>query len=387
MDLKAANRIGNVKEYYFSRKLKEIKQRIKNGEDIINLGIGSPDMDPDPSVLEAASASLKMSGSHTYQSYNGSDEFRIAIANWYRRFFGVNLDINNEILPLMGSKEGIMHISMAFLNPGDKVLIPDPGYPAYSAVAGMMHAETVTYDLSEENNWHPDFEALEQMDLSDVKLMWTNYPNMPTGADATPELFERLIAFGLKHNILIVNDNPYSFILNDNPGSIMQIKNASETAIELNSFSKSYNMAGWRVGMVVGSGKILRHILNVKSNMDSGMFLPIQAGAIAALNLGDEWFENLNDIYNTRRQLVYQIMDCIGCKYDHNGVGMFVWGKTQFKNAEELSEELLNKAGLFITPGSVFGNNGIEYLRISLCTPEPVLIRSLEKLNSAGYGC
>jgi aspartate/methionine/tyrosine aminotransferase len=387
MNLKAAYRIGNVEEYYFSRKLKEIKQRVKNGEDIINLGIGNPDMDPDPSVLKATAASLAKSGSHTYQSYIGSEDFRNAIANWYRRFFNVKLDINNQILPLMGSKEGIMHISMAFLNPGDKVLIPDPGYPTYNAVSSMMHAETVTYDLLEENNWQPDFDALEEIDLSQVKLMWVNYPNMPTGADASDELFERLIAFGLKHHILIVNDNPYSFILNEKPRSIMQIKDASKTAIELNSLSKSFNMAGWRIGMVVGSEKILRHILNVKSNMDSGMFLPIQAGAIAALNLKNDWFDSLNQIYRKRRKLVYQILDCIGCNYDRNGVGMFVWAKTNRKNAEELSEELLNKAGVFITPGSVFGNNGIEYLRISLCTPEPALNRSIQKLKNAGYDC
>lgn len=387
MNLKAAYRIGNVQEYYFSRKLKEIKQRVKNGEEIINLGIGNPDMDPDNAVLNATSASLAEPGNHTYQSYNGSEELRSAMANWYQRFFSVNLDSNHEILPLMGSKEGIMHISMAFLNPGDKVLIPDPGYPTYNAVASMMHAETLPYDLLEENNWLPDFKALEEMNLSEVKLMWVNYPNMPTGADATHELFEQLIAFGLKHHILIVNDNPYSFILNKNPRSIMQIKNASKTAIELNSLSKSFNMAGWRIGMVVGSEKILRHILNVKSNMDSGMFLPIQAGAIAALNLENDWFEALNEIYFKRRQVVYQILDCIGCHYNKNGVGMFVWAKTNSGNAEELSEELLNNAGVFITPGSIFGNNGIAYLRISLCTPEPVLIRSLEKLKNAGYGC
>ena len=387
MNLKAAHRIGKVEEYYFSRKLKEIKLRVKNGEDIINLGIGSPDMDPALSVLNATSKSLAMPGNHAYQSYIGSEELREAIANWYHRFFNVELDINNQVLPLMGSKEGIMHISMAFLNPGDKVLIPDPGYPTYNAVASMMHAETVTYDLLQENNWKPDFEALEEIDLTQVKLMWVNYPNMPTGADATEELFEQLIAFGLKHHILIVNDNPYSFILNENPRSIMQIKNASKTAIELNSLSKSFNMAGWRIGMVVGSKKILQHILNVKSNMDSGMFLPIQAGAIAALSLGDKWFDELNSIYRKRRQLVYQILVRIGCKYNNDSVGMFVWSKTQKENAEELSEELLDRAGVFITPGSVFGNNGNEYLRISLCTPEPVLIRSLEKLKNAGYGC
>ncbi len=387
MNLKAAHRIGKVEEYYFSRKLKEIKLRIMNGEDIINLGIGSPDMDPALSVLSATSDSLAMPGNHAYQSYIGSEELREAMANWYQRFFNVQLDINNQVLPLMGSKEGIMHISMAFLNPDDKVLIPDPGYPTYQAVAKLMHADIVMYDLLEENNWQPDFEALEQMDLSKVKLMWVNYPNMPTGADATSELFERLIKFGIKHHILIVNDNPYSFILNEMPKSILQIDGAFNTAIELNSLSKSFNMAGWRIGMVVGSEKILKHVLNVKSNMDSGMFLPIQAGAIAALNLGKDWFDELNEIYQKRRLWAYKILDCINCSYDNEGVGMFVWAKTNGGNAEQLSEELLNKAGIFITPGSVFGTNGDEYLRISLCTPEEILIRSLEKLKKAGYGC
>ena len=387
MNLKAAHRIGKVEEYYFSRKLKEIKLRVKNGEDIINLGIGSPDMDPALSVLNATSKSLAMPGNHAYQSYIGSEELRTAIANWYHRFFDVELDINNQVLPLMGSKEGIMHISMAFLNPNDKVLIPDPGYPTYAAVAKMMHADIVMYDLLAENNWQPDFEALEQMDLSKVKLMWVNYPNMPTGADATTELFERLVKFGKDHHILIVNDNPYSFILNNNPKSIMQIDGAFDTAIELNSLSKSFNMAGWRIGMVIGSEKILKHVLNVKSNMDSGMFLPIQAGAIEALSLGEDWFDELNEIYRKRRQWALKILDCIDCSYDKEGVGMFVWAKTKDGNAEQLSEELLNKAGIFITPGSVFGSNGDEYLRISLCTPESKLIRSLEKIKNAGYGC
>ena len=387
MNLKAAHRISKVEEYYFSRKLKEIKLRIKNGEDIINLGIGSPDMDPALSVLNATSESLAKSGNHAYQSYIGSEALREAMANWYHRFFNVELDINQQVLPLMGSKEGIMHISMAFLNPDDKVLIPDPGYPTYQAVAKMMHADIVLYDLLEENHWQPDFEALEQMDLSKVKLMWVNYPNMPTGADATTELFERLVKFGKKHHILIVNDNPYSFILNEKPKSILQIDGAFSTAIELNSLSKSFNMAGWRIGMVVGSEKILKHILNVKSNMDSGMFLPIQAGAIEALNLGDDWFYELNKIYRKRRQWAYKIMDCIDCTYDKDGVGIFVWAKTKMGDAEQLSEELLNNAGIFITPGSVFGSNGDEYLRISLCTPEKKLIRSLEKIKNAGYGC
>ena len=387
MNLKAAHRIGKVEEYYFSRKLKEIKLRIKNGEDIINLGIGSPDMDPASSVLNATAESLAMPGNHAYQSYIGSEELRAAISNWYHRFFNVELDVNNQVLPLMGSKEGIMHISMAFLNPDDKVLIPDPGYPTYAAVAKMMHADVVMYDLLEENNWEPDFEALEQMDLSKVKLMWVNYPNMPTGADATTKLFERLIKFGKDHHILIVNDNPYSFILNDNPKSIMQIDGAFSTAIELNSLSKSYNMAGWRIGMVVGSEKILKHILNVKSNMDSGMFFPIQAGAIEALSLGEKWFNELNEIYRKRREWAFKILDCINCSYDKESVGMFVWAKTKDGNAEQLSEELLDKAGIFITPGSVFGSNGDAYLRISLCTPENVLIKSLEKIKNAGYGC
>jgi len=386
MKLKSANRINSVEEYYFSRKLKEIKLRIENGEDIINLGIGSPDMDPDISIIEATNKSIVESGNHNYQSYNGSDDFRMAISKWYKKFYSVDLDYNTEILPLMGSKEGIMHVSMAFLNYGDKVLIPDPGYPTYISVTKLVGAKPIIYNLSQSNNWYPDIDELEKLDLTDVKLMWVNYPNMPTGADASIELFEQLVKFGLKHNILIVNDNPYSFILNDNPFSIMKINGADKTAIELNSLSKSFNMAGWRVGMVVGSSKLLQSILKVKSNMDSGMFLPIQKGAIAALNLKEDWFEKLNNIYFKRRELVFQILDIIDCSYDKNAVGMFVWGRSEIKNTDNLSEELLNNAGLFITPGSVFGENGREYLRISLCTSCEVLNNAIKKLKMAGYG-
>ena len=386
MKLKSANRINSVEEYYFSRKLKEIKLRIENGEDIINLGIGSPDMDPDISIIEATNKSIVESGNHNYQSYNGSDDFRMAISKWYKKFYSVDLDYNTEILPLMGSKEGIMHVSMAFLNYGDKVLIPDPGYPTYISVTKLVGAKPIIYNLSQSNNWYPDIDELEKLDLTDVKLMWVNYPNMPTGADASIELFEQLVKFGLKHNILIVNDNPYSFILNDNPFSIMKINGADKTAIELNSLSKSFNMAGWRVGMVVGSSKLLQSILKVKSNMDSGMFLPIQKGAIAALNLKEDWFEKLNNIYFKRRELVFQILDIIDCSYDKNAVGMFVWGRSEIKNTDNLSEELLNNAGVFITPGSVFGENGREYLRISLCTSCEVLNNAIKKLKMAGYG-
>uniref|UniRef100_UPI00375318B4 pyridoxal phosphate-dependent aminotransferase n=1 Tax=Flavobacterium sp. TaxID=239 RepID=UPI00375318B4 len=316
--IQTANRLNLVEEYYFSKKLKEVRQLIADGKPIINMGIGSPDLTPDNSVIEAIQQSLFDEKAHEYQSYQGLPELRKGIATFYKNEFQVDLDFTSEILPLMGSKEGIMHISLAFLNEGDEVLIPNPGYPTYASVTELVQAKTVYYDLIEENNWFPDFEKLEQLNLSKVKLMWVSYPHMPTGANGNLEVFKKLIAFGKKHTILIVNDNPYSFVLNENPISILQIEGAKDIALELNSLSKTFNMAGWRVGMVLGNATLLEAILKVKSNMDSGMFYGIQKGAIAALQLGKSWFESQNEIYTKRRNLIFKLAEKLNCTFDKN---------------------------------------------------------------------
>ena len=374
--IEIANRLKNVKEYYFSVKLREVRALISQGKPIINLGIGSPDLDPPQQVVDA----LTKSSVHGYQNYQGVPEFRQSISKFYSKNYGVNLNYENEILPLMGSKEGILHISMAYLNNGDQVLIPDPGYPTYASVTKLVEASPIFYDLKEENNWQPNFEALEKLDLSKVKLMWVNYPHMPTGANPTDNLFKKLIVFGKKHNLLIVNDNPYSFILNGKPKSILAYEGAKEVAIELNSLSKTFNMAGWRVGMVVGNKEYINNILKVKSNMDSGMYYGIQQGAIAALNLSEKWFETINNIYRKRREIVWKICDEIECTYDKRSTGLFVWAKIpKGKISEEITDELLYNHDVFITPGKVFGTNGEGYIRFSLCIDEnkieEVLIR------------
>ncbi len=369
--IKTANRLNSVQEYYFSRKLREVRQLIAEGKPVINMGIGSPDLAPDKTVIEAMSKSMFDDKAHEYQSYQGLPELRKGMADFYANQFGVNLDFNTEILPLMGSKEGIMHISLAFLNEGDEVLIPNPGYPTYASVTELVQAKAIHYDLAEANDWQPDFEQLEQQDLSKVKLMWVSYPHMPTGANGTKELFEKLIAFGKEHHILIVNDNPYSFVLNDNPMSILQVDGAKEVALELNSLSKTYNMAGWRVGMVLGNPTLIDAVLKVKSNMDSGMFYGIQKGAIEALKLGKDWFGKQNKIYNKRRNLIFQLAEKLQCTFDRNSVGLFVWAKLpKGISAETFVDKVLIEKHIFITPGIIFGSNGEGYIRFSLCVTE-----------------
>ncbi|MCW3787278.1 pyridoxal phosphate-dependent aminotransferase [Plebeiibacterium sediminum] len=385
MMIQPANRISEVKEYYFSKKLREIDEMRQQGIDVINLGIGNPDRSPSEVVLEELNAASANEGNHGYQSYIGIPELRNAFSGWYQKHFKVTIDPAKEILPLMGSKEGIMHISMAFLNKGDKVLVPNPGYPTYASVSNLVEADIVSYELKEELNWQPDFEALEKMDLTQVKLMWVNYPNMPTGANATLELFEKLVAFGKKHEILICNDNPYSFILNDNPLSIFRIEGAKDIAIELNSLSKSHNMAGWRIGMVAANPTFIQYILRVKSNMDSGMFKPLQLAASKALSLEKDWYVEVNKEYLVRRELVWEIMDILNCKYDKNQSGMFIWAKVPetITSAVDLSDKILNEAHVFITPGTIFGKQGDQYIRISLCSKQEVLEESITRIKNS----
>ena len=387
MIIKPAKRTESVQEYYFSRKLKEIatmnEQRAARGEDlVINLGIGSPDGMPPMVAVEALCEAAVQPGNHAYQSYVGLPQLRQAFADWYANWYKVQLDPAKEIQPLVGSKEAILLISLAFLDKGDKVLVPDPGYPTYSSASKLVEAEIVTYDLKAENGWWPDFEALEKMDLSGVKIMWTNYPNMPTGAPASEKLYERLVEFGLKHGILICNDNPYSFILNDNPLSILAQPRAKECCLELNSLSKAHNMAGWRIGMVAADAPIISEILKVKSQMDSGMFKPLQLAAVQALSQGAEWFEQLNDEYRRRRVLAGEIFDLLGVEYDKNSTGMFLWGKVADGTGEQLADKVLYEAGVFITPGFIFGKNGEAYVRISLCSKPEVLKTAHAKILS-----
>jgi aspartate/methionine/tyrosine aminotransferase len=379
--IQTANRLNSVQEYYFSRKLKEVRQLISEGKPVINMGIGSPDLSPDKSVIEAIQKAMFDNKAHEYQSYQGLPELRKGFADFYSNKFGVNIDYNLEILPLMGSKEGIMHISLAFLNEGDEVLIPNPGYPTYASVTELVQAKPIYYDLTEENDWQPNFEHLEQTDLSKVKIMWVSYPHMPTGANGTLELFEKLIAFGKKHQILIINDNPYSFVLNEKPLSILQIDGAKDIALELNSLSKTYNMAGWRVGMVLGNTKLIDAILKVKSNMDSGMFYGIQKGAIEALKLDNNWFNHQNEIYTKRRNLIFQLAEKLNCTYSKEAVGMFVWAKLpEGISAEEFIDNILIKNHIFITPGTIFGSNGKGYIRFSLCVSEEKIEEAISRI-------
>ena len=376
-----AQRLNSVEEYYFSKKLKEVRQLIADGKPIINMGIGSPDAAPHPLVIAAIQNAMADDKAHEYQSYQGLPELREAISLFYKNHFNVNLAPTDEILPLMGSKEGILHISMAFLNVGDHVLIPNPGYPTYQAVTHLVQAKPVFYNLVEHNNWQPDFDALEAFDLSKVKLMWVSYPHMPTGANGNLQTFQKLIAFGKKHNILIVNDNPYSFVLNENPISIFQVDGAKEGALELNSLSKTFNMAGWRVGMVLGNKDFLESVLKVKSNMDSGMFYGIQKGAIAALRLGNDWFEAQNQMYRQRRHLVIQLAQKMQCTVDINAVGLFVWAKLpQGIQSEPFIDQMLHKNHLFVTPGTIFGSNGEGYIRFSLCTSAAKIQEAIDRI-------
>jgi aspartate/methionine/tyrosine aminotransferase len=379
--MKAAKRLDTVQEYYFSKKLREVRALLAAGKPIINMGIGSPDLQPPPAVIEAIQQAVLQEGAHKYQSYQGLPAFRQAVADFYQKNYQVAVNPENEILPLMGSKEGILHISMAFLNKGDQVLIPNPGYPTYTSVTNLVEAVPVFYDLTSEHNWEPNFKQLEQHNLSNVKLMWVNYPHMPTGAKATENLFKKLIAFGKKHQLLIINDNPYSFVLNDTPLSILGTEGAKETAIELNSLSKSFNMAGWRVGMLLGAKPILEEVLKVKTQMDSGMFYGIQQGAIAALKVSSGWFENMNEIYQKRRKLIWQIAEALDCTFDKNTSGMFVWAKIPAeKKAENIVDDLLYKHHIFIAPGTIFGSKGEGYIRFSLCVPEEKIKEALDRL-------
>lgn len=380
-----AKRLETVQEYYFSRKLKEVAEMNAKGLDVISLGIGSPDMPPSENTIKKLCETAPLPNVHGYQPYVGIPELRQGFADFYKRWYGVELNPNTEIQPLIGSKEGILHVTLAFVNPGEKVLVPNPGYPTYSSLSTLLGAEVVYYDLKEDQNWQPDFEALENMDLTDVKLMWVNYPNMPTGANASVELLEKLVAFAKKHNIVVVNDNPYSLILNRKPLSIMQIEGAKDCCIEFNSMSKSHNMPGWRVGMIAANPTFIQWILKVKSNIDSGMFRPLQLAAAEALHNEDSWHEAMNiDLYGKRRAVAEQIMDILGCTYDKNQVGMFVWGKipAQLNDVEELTEKILHQARVFITPGFIFGSKGARYIRISLCATEEKLKEALERIKA-----
>lgn len=379
--IQTASRLETVQEYYFSKKLREVRGLMAKGRPIINMGIGSPDLAPSEEVINAIQNAVTDTGAHQYQSYQGLPELREAIAAFYMAKFEVEADAATEILPLMGSKEGIMHISMAFLNEGDEVLIPNPGYPTYTSVSKLMGAVPMYYDLVADNSWFPDLEELEKEDLSKVKLMWLSYPHMPTGATATKLQFEKLIAFAKRNNILLINDNPYSFVLNDNPISILSVDGAKEVALELNSLSKTFNMAGWRVGMVLGSAEHLISILKVKSNMDSGMFYGIQKGAIAALKSSQNWFDDLTKVYTGRRELILKLADKLGCTYDSTAVGMFVWAKLPYgvPSAEKFIDDILYDKDIFITPGTIFGSNGEGYIRFSLCVTEEKIQEAIDR--------
>lgn len=366
-NIEPAERIKKISEYYFSVKLAEVAKMNAEGKNIISLGVGAPDRIPSQETIDTLCITAQRADTHAYQPYTGIPELRKAYADWYGRIYGVELS-NDEVLPLIGSKEGILHISMAFLNKGNSVLVPNPGYPTYSSVSNLLEADIITYDLMENNGWQPDFEALEKMDLSNVKLMWVNYPNMPTGANATMQLFEKLVAFGKKHNIVICHDNPYSFILNDTPLSILSVEGAKDICIELNSLSKSHNMSGWRMGMLASNPQFVKWVLKAKSNIDSGQFKPMQLATIAALQNTPEWHGEMNRIYAERRVWAEKIMDLLGCQYDKSQVGLFVWGKMDdsVESSEKLVDELLHEARVFITPGFIFGSNGERYVRISL---------------------
>lgn len=382
-NIRPANRVNNISEYYFSKKLKEIAELNARGLDIISLGIGGPDRPPHPETIETLCTESRKSDVHGYQPYIGLPELRRAFADWYNRWYNVTLDPQKEIQPLIGSKEGILHISLAFLNAGDGVLVPNPGYPTYSSVSRLAEAEIFTYDLDENNHWQPDFKQLESLPLDRIKLMWVNYPNMPTGAKASMELFTKLVDFGKRHNIIIVNDNPYSFILNDSPTSILSVEGAKEVCIELNSLSKSHNMAGWRIGMLASNSRFVEWILRVKSNIDSGMFRPLQLAAVEALRCDDDWYAELNRVYARRRTIAERIMTALGCRFDPSQTGLFLWGEVPAGKTDgaHLADRLLYEADVFVVPGFVFGCNGRKYIRLSLCATEERMTEALERIE------
>lgn len=369
MQITTSKRLEGIGEYYFSQKLREIDELNKQGKNIINLGIGSPDLPPHPDVIKVLQEESAKPNTHAYQSYKGSPVLRNAMADWYRKWYNVKLDPDSEILPLIGSKEGIMHICMTYLNEGDEALIPNPGYPTYSSAVKLAGGKAVAYELTEANNWGPDFNALEKTDLSKVKLLWVNYPHMPTGQLPTKDLFEQIVAFGKKHNILVCHDNPYSFILNEKPASLLSVEGAKDVVVELNSLSKSQNMAGWRVGMLCAAKERIDEILRFKSNMDSGMFLPLQLAAAKALSLGQEWYDSINAVYAKRREKVFELLTLLNCEFSKTQVGMFVWAKipSNYQTGYALSDHVLYNANVFITPGGIFGNAGNGYIRVSLC--------------------
>jgi LL-diaminopimelate aminotransferase len=379
-----AKRLEGIGEYYFSTKLREIDELNKQGKQVINLGIGSPDLPPHPEVIKTLQEAAARPDTHAYQNYKGSPILRKAVAGWYKIWYGVELDPETEILPLIGSKEGIMHICMTYLNEGDEALIPNPGYPTYSAAVKLAGGTARPYTLSKANGWAPDWDALEKADLSKVKLMWVNYPHMPTGQKASEDLFERIVDFGRRHNILICHDNPYSFILNDHPQSLLHIKGAKDVVLELNSLSKSHNMAGWRIGTLIGAKERINEVLRFKSNMDSGMFLPMQLAAATALGLGKDWYDSVNAVYAQRRKRVFELLDLLQCTYDPTQVGMFVWASIpdSYKDGYALSDAVLYKSNVFITPGGIFGSEGNGYVRVSLCCTEEKLLQSMERIKA-----
>lgn len=378
-----ANRVGSVQEYYFSRKLKEVAEMNAAGKNVINLGVGSPDLPPSQQTIETLCEHARQPNEHGYQPYIGIPELRKGFADWYKKWYDVDLDPKTEIQPLIGSKEGILHISLAFLNPGDGVLVPNPGYPTYSSVSKLVEANLIPYELKEELGWQPDFEELEKMDLSNVKLMWTNYPNMPTGANASMELYEKLVAFGKKYGIIICNDNPYSFILNEHPLSILSVPGAKDICIEMNSMSKAHNMPGWRMAMLASNAQFVQWVLKVKSNIDSGQFKPMQYAAVEALSAPKEWYDTMNRTYRSRRDLAGQIMHALGCEFDENQVGMFLWGKipADAEGSEAIANKVLYGANVFLTPGFIFGSRGERYIRISLCCKNETLAEALKRIE------
>ena len=394
--IKPADRLASVSEYYFSKKLKEVAQMNAEGKDVISLGIGSPDMPPSEATIQTLCREAQNPDGHGYMPYVGIPELRRSFAAWYKKWYGVELNPNTEIQPLIGSKEGILHVTLAFVNPGEQVLVPNPGYPTYTSLSKILGAEVINYNLKEENGWMPDFNELEKMDMSRVKLMWTNYPNMPTGANATPELYAKLVDFARRKDIVIVNDNPYSFILNDRPLSILSVPGAKEICIELNSMSKTFNMPGWRIGMVATNSRFLEWILRVKSNMDSGMFRPMQLAAVEALKAPDSWYQRMNEVYRRRRALAARILETLGCDVRDDQVGMFLWGRVNDTLAAQLTaagecpngvgeaicNRVLHQSRVFVTPGSIFGSEGRNYIRISLCCNEEMLQEALDRITT-----
>ena len=382
-----ADRVGSIQEYYFSKKLKEVAEMNAQGKNVISLGIGSPDLPPSEETIETLCTHAHQANEHGYQPHVGIPELRQGFADWYRTWYGVELDPKSEIQPLIGSKEGILHISLAFLNPGDGVLIPNPGYPTYSSVSKLVGAKLIYYDLLEDKGWQPDFDALEQMDLSGVKMMWTNYPNMPTGGNATPALYERIVDFGRRHGILICNDNPYSFILNEHPLSILAVPGAKEICIELNSMSKAHNMPGWRMAMLASNAQFVQWVLKVNSNIESGQFKPMQYAAAKALQADKSWYDGMNKVYRSRRDLAGQIMQALGCTYDEQQVGMFLWGRIpdSAESAEAIANKVLYEARVFLTPGFIFGSRGERYIRISLCCKNEALQEALNRVKALNF--